>query len=240
VAENRRAVGEPCANSYECGGNNTYCKVGASCPGRCALLEEPGQLCQRDIDCSGSSFCSTTTQRCTVAAKLNEPCGGTEDARCDAGLSCAGGGVDVPGKCLPFEDTFAVPAGETCTVDGTAFCGANLSCLYADAPICVATVARGAACEVAFPDMCPADEYCLTQTFDSKGGVCTSTPQAGESCSDSVDPQKGCARGLSCDGASCRARQPLGGACEGDWACRSGWCIGGTCSLAGTCTGRHL
>jgi hypothetical protein len=236
-------IGQPCSMNTECKGADTYCKTGVTCPGECAKLEQAGGECERDGDCAPSLYCTEDTQQCAAPARENDACEGGSAPECGPGLICAGGDDTTPGTCRTIDDAFSVASGGSCLLEGAMFCKTDLRCtIDSFDPVaqtavtkCAAPVASGAACKIAYPDVCPADEYCAVapQALD---GTCTAKPGNGQPCaargSDAADI---CAPGTRCDGGSCRTLQHLGGQCQTDDACYSGNCEGGGCVSAGGC-----
>ncbi|HEY6562684.1 MAG TPA: hypothetical protein VI072_35710 [Polyangiaceae bacterium] len=235
MLDGTRAVGGECASDLDCAGNDTYCASDASCPGVCARQKAEGESCSTSAECSSVLYCSTATERCTAPAESSEPCGSDADLRCNLGLWCIGATVGSSGRCVSTKEAFSARADEPCIYDGNAYCEGDLRCVFDTPSYCAKAVPAASECTLAFPDMCPKDQYCLPESPDSYEGICTPVPGAGEPCAATSDNQRLCASGLYCDGVSCRARVSLGGSCSGDSGCRSGWCIDGTCALSGTC-----
>jgi hypothetical protein len=235
------AVGGECSMSDECAGGDTYCKVTAACPGHCAPREVAGGPCSRDNECVRDLSCSDTTGRCFAPATADQPCGAGQP-ECQGGLFCVGADEDAgrPGTCRTLADAFSVSAGGSCLI-GAPFCQPNLRCTIdsvsggVPSTRCAAPVASGAACKLAYPDVCPGDQYCkiATGTID---GVCTAKPGNGQPCAvrnAGEDPI--CAPNTRCDAGTCRSRQKLGGTCQTGAVCYSENCISGGCAPGGAC-----
>jgi len=237
------AVGDECASSAECSGADTYCKSGATCPGRCAPRENAGGPCSANDDCQSGLRCDRAVARCFTPAGAGDRCGGGSEPECGAGLFCLGEDKDQgrPGNCRTIKEAFSGESGERCLFE-TPLCKADLRCIVdsVDATGSIAThcglpVSSGAACKIAVPDMCPADEYCAVpaQALDGK---CTKKPGAGEACAArGDDPPEICAASMRCDSGRCRSRQRLGGSCQADAICYSEHCRSGGCVSAGAC-----
>jgi hypothetical protein len=238
------ALGGDCSLSAECKGADTYCKTGATCPGQCALRETAGSVCKSDDDCGAGLRCSTPPspeQRlCFVPVAEGARCGGGTLPDCASGLFCLGEDASSAqtGTCRTISQAFSAKSGETCLINGQPFCTADLRCaIQSFDPVtntpttsCVAVVASGAACKLAYPDMCPIDQYCAVppQMID---GVCTAKPGAGKPCAArGTDAADICAPGTRCDGGICRPLQHLGGSCQTDDVCYNGNCVDNGCA----------
>jgi hypothetical protein len=142
VFEGTVPVGGACNRWEECAGA-AYCDHTDGCPGRCALLGEPGEPCNSRWDCNpgdGYAVCdwdaNDTCARLPIGprAELNEPCTVdpllvTEFVVCENGLFCdAGDGTSPTGVCrMPIGD------GEACdssndVCDGNRRCVDQTSC----------------------------------------------------------------------------------------------------------------
>lgn len=242
------AVGGDCEMDAECLGPGTYCKVDASCPGKCANKELAGATCDRNDNCAAGLQCSEDTQKCFVPAKKGEACGGGGTAPdCGPGTFCIGSDDDgkKPGTCMDSAEAFSGKQGDACFFGGKPACSADLFCVVSGIDTTTGTLqtkcdvafGAGAACKPAIPDACPADQYCkiTTPPFD---GTCTPKPAAGEPCGKGLgdDPPNICAPNTRCDGGTCRPRQHLGGQCQEDAVCFSENCVSGGCAPAGGCS----
>jgi len=238
-------VGGDCEMDTECKGGDTYCKVAAACPGKCASKELAGGDCDGDDDCAAGLKCSEATAKCIVPAALGQPCeGGGTAPECQPGLFCLGSDDDgkKPGACKTFEDGFSGKLGDPCFFDGKPACTADLRCIVQSVDTttgkivtaCGAPFAAGAACKIAIPDGCPTDQYCKVpqNSFD---GTCTPRPAAGQACGKLFDDDL-CAAGARCENGTCRARQHLGAQCTVDDVCYSEHCVGGACAPSGSCS----
>jgi hypothetical protein len=100
---------------------------------------------------------------------------------------------------------------------------------------CIAPVASGAACRLAFPEACPLGEYC-SPVPDTLEGTCVPLPVAGESCAiGALDQNQLCAPYTRCENGTCRALQNIGGTCAADSTCYSQYCLNGKCAADGAC-----
>jgi len=234
------AIGGECAMSDECAGD-TYCKHGAACPGQCAPKETAGGPCSRNSECAGDLKCSDATQRCFAPAGAGQDCNAGQPD-CQSPLFCVGSDENAgrPGKCRTLAEAFSVASGGSCLL-GAPFCTTDLRCAVestaGSTPItrCTAPVARGAACKLAYPDVCPGDQYCKIAT-GTTDGVCTAKPGNGQPCAQRTatdDPI--CAPNTRCDAGICRTRQKLGGSCQTSAVCYSENCIAGGCAPSGAC-----
>ena len=237
------AVGGDCSMSLVCAGGETYCKTDASCPGKCAPRETAGGLCTRDSECAANLRCSEQTQRCVEPAAQGAACGaGAPD--CRGGLFCVGADDNAgrQGQCQTLDNAFSVTAGDSCLMSAP-FCEPNLRCVVENfnqatgmaTTRCAQPVASAAPCQLAYPDVCPGDQYCAVAT-GSLTGTCTAKPGNGQPCvrrTQDEDPM--CAPNTRCDGGTCRQLQKLGGSCQTDDVCYSGNCIASGCAPAGAC-----
>jgi len=238
-------LGGDCTMNIECKGPETYCKSSAACPGKCTATEPAGTTCQRDSQCAAGLQCSDNTHRCAQPAAAGADCKGASAPNCGAGLICVGDDSKSgqSGKCQTLTDAFSVAAGGACLLSGAAFCKTDLRCAVESVdPVtqtittrCSPPVASGASCKLAYPDVCPFDQYCAVPA-QSIDGTCRAKPGSGQPCaargSDAADI---CAPGTRCDGGICRSLQKLGGSCQTDDVCYSGTCAGGGCASAGAC-----
>ncbi|MBK7580029.1 MAG: hypothetical protein IPI67_07455 [Myxococcales bacterium] len=239
------AEGGDCQLDAECKGGNAYCKVGASCPGKCAPKELAGGPCKNESDCAGDLKCSETTQKCFVPATLDQACeGGGTAPECGGSLFCIGSEDEAKktGTCKPFDQAFSGKKGEPCFFNGAPACTADLRCIVESydatagklVTACGTGFAAGAACKVAIPDACPIDQFCKVPK-DTIDGTCTPKPKAGEPCEPQFDNFV-CAAGTRCEDGNCRPLQSLGAQCSVDDVCISGNCFNGGCAPSGGCT----
>jgi hypothetical protein len=234
-----------CELNAECKGGDTYCKVGAACPGKCAKKELAGADCGSDDDCAAGLQCSKATQKCFVPAAESAACeGGGSAPDCAPGFFCIGSDDDAkkPGACKTFADAFSGKSGDPCFFDGKPACTSDLRCIVESVdPVagkivtaCGQPFASGAACKIAIPDGCPTGEYCKAEP-DKFDGTCTARPKAGEPCGKMIDDDV-CAADTRCENGTCRARQHLGGSCSEDDVCYSDNCSKGACVPGGGCS----
>lgn len=236
-------VGGDCDMDGECKGDDTYCKVGAACPGKCSLREQAGGDCASDDHCGANLKCSEDTSKCIVPAKNGEACGGGSAPECEPGQFCLGEDSDAnkPGTCKSLEESFVGKEGDACYFDGAPLCTADLRCYVEGVDTtagklitkCGPPLTSGAACKIGIPDGCPADEFCKAapQALD---GTCTKKPAAGQPCEKQFENDV-CAPNTRCDAGTCKPLQKLGGSCTVDDVCYSGNCVNGGCAPSGAC-----
>jgi hypothetical protein len=234
------AEGGDCELDEECKGKQ-YCKIGDACPGTCTLLEQAGGLCSGNSDCVSGLMCGETG-RCVAPAKAGEPCKQGEPD-CIAGYLCLGedAATSTPGTCLEVESTFNGRAGDECSLE-TSLCSSGYACeITKVAPLggtCAAQVASGDSCRAAFPDECPADEFCQlgSNPLNPLEGTCTPKPEAGEPCGKGLGPTPDqCAPYARCDSGVCRELAHLGEGCTVNATCYSEHCVDGACVAANSC-----
>jgi hypothetical protein len=86
-------------------------------------------------------------------------------------------------------------------------------------------------CVIAFPDVCPAGQYCDVpdQAFE---GTCVALPGDGQPCADtSVE----CAANTRCENGTCRSLKDNGASCQTDDSCYGGACVGAQCVIDTPC-----
>jgi hypothetical protein len=198
-----------------------------------------GVACQDDDDCREGLKCDGT---CVQPSAKGEACGGGVAPDCKAALFCLGEDEDkgTAGKCTTVDETFVGKLGATCLQDAP-LCEAGLSCAVTAVSgqgqltwECVAKSTAGAACNIAFPDVCPADEYC-DPVPRTAAGTCKKRPIDGEAC---VQPAFGdpvCGPNTRCDGGVCKARRRLGANCVDDAVCFTEFCSAGSCTSKSSC-----
>jgi len=241
------AVGGDCSSNLECKGADTYCASNGTCPGRCAARENSGGPCSTNDDCQAGLRCDRESEpaRCFEPAGSGDRCEGATEPRCAEGLFCLGAENDSgqSGNCRTIEEAFSSSEGESCYFGGSPLCAGNLRCIVQGVDTttgniltrCGPSVSSGAACKIAIPDMCPADEYCAVPR-DAIDGRCTKRPSAGAACAAQGNEAPSiCARGLACDGGQCRVRQKLGGSCQENAGCYSDHCSSGGCVSSNGC-----
>jgi hypothetical protein len=239
------ASGSDCSSNLECKGSDTYCKSSGDCPGRCAPRESAGGPCSANDECEPGLRCDREAGRCFSPARAGDRCEGGTEPNCGEGLFCLGAENDSgqSGNCRTIDEAFSGGEGESCFFGGSPLCAGNLRCIVEGVDTttgniltrCGPQASSGAACKIAIPDMCPADEYCAVPR-DALDGRCTKRPGAGAACAtQGNEPPSICARGLACDGGQCRQRQRLGGSCQGNAGCYSDHCSSGGCVSANGC-----
>ena len=234
------AEGGDCELDEECEGAQ-YCRVDGGCPGTCTRLEQAGGVCSDNSDCVSGLMCGETG-RCVAPAKADEACKQGEPD-CGAGYLCLGedAAANTPGTCRQVESTFSGKTGDDCSLE-TNLCATGYACEITKLdPIggtCAGMVGSGDTCRAAFPDECPADEYCLLggNPLDPLEGNCTPKPKAGEPCGKGLGPASDqCAPYARCDAGVCRELAHLGEGCTVKATCYSGRCIDGACVAANSC-----
>jgi hypothetical protein len=233
------AEGGDCQLDEECEGEQ-YCKLTAACPGTCTLLEQAGGPCSGSSDCVSGLTCGDTG-RCVAPAQPGEPCKGGEPD-CTGGYLCMGNDDDsnTPGRCQEIASTFSGKPGDACSLADT-LCAAGYVCEITMAnPVggtCAAKVGAGDACQAAFPDPCPDDEFCLLTGMPTPyDGTCTPKPKALEPCGKGLAPEPTvCAPYTRCDAGMCRPIARLGEECSVKETCYSERCVDGACVAANSC-----
>jgi hypothetical protein len=233
-------LGGDCSSTQECRGA-AFCKSAGTCPGTCMARSGLASVCEDSSECERGLDC-TRERRCRPPAALGAACGGDgEPDNCKGGL-CIGADAeaDVSGECQRASEVFSATAGEPCLLNGT-LCADGLVCTItaggaAPETACAARVASGAACRVAIPDQCPAEEYCAVAAGQLEG-TCIQRPRVSEACAPGpfADSDPVCAPFTRCENGTCRARQRLGGSCQSDDVCLSETCLRGKCALEGAC-----
>lgn len=232
--------GGDCELDEECQGEQ-YCKLADACPGECAPREQAGGLCGGNSDCISGLMCGDTG-RCVAPAEAGEACKQGEPD-CVAGYLCLGedAAAKTPGTCLEVAATFSGRTGDECSLE-TNLCASGYSCEITKlAPVggtCAAAVGSGEACRAAFPDECPADEFCQlgVNPLNPAEGTCTPKPQAGQPCAKGVGATADvCAPYARCDDGVCREIAHLGEACTVKTTCYSDNCVDGACVAANSC-----
>lgn len=241
--------GGDCSLSEECEGSQ-FCSFEQQCPGKCMPLQLSGGACQSDGQCDSGLVCSEATERCVEPAGPGDRCGGDEP-ECAPGYFCKGANEEqnTSGNCRTYEDVFAAGTGAACDILANDWCEPGLSCalqsISADFTLeatCVAKVSNGAACRVAVPDQCPADEFCelapAAPPQVSFEGTCRPRPEPGQKCGVALpgDTEGSvCAAYARCDAGTCRALAGLGERCQSDGVCLSSRCVDGACVSNDSC-----
>lgn len=243
VFEGTVPVGGACRRWEECAGA-AYCDHTAGCPGRCALLGEPGAPCGGNDQCNpgdGYAVCdyeaNDTCRRLSIRprAALNEPCTAspheaTELVVCQGGLWCdPGDGSSPNGICRP-----PVAEGEACDAADD-LCAGNATCF--DEMRCEPVVIvqnAGGACDSATGVYCNA-----LRGLTCVEGLCErfGDGTVGSACQDSDFYQRvTCNHGLYCaptapyyPEGTCQPLLDADAPCETNDECASGTCTG-TCA----------
>lgn len=229
--------GDDCTLDEECEGDQ-YCKLSDACPGKCAPYESAGGACVSNDNCKSGLECDNDGH-CVAAAKEGEACQQGEP-NCAAGLLCLGedSTAKTPGKCYPISEALAGKEGEDCSLEGH-LCTGGLSCeITSVAPIrgkCVAQVDAGMTCRAAFPDECPAEQYCALGANPLMPGKCTAKPGAGEKCAAGLGAATICKPYTRCDSGVCREIAHAGEDCTANDTCYTGHCVDGACVTGNSC-----
>lgn len=236
-------VGGNCDIDNDCKGPGVFCQANSACPGKCTKLLSAGQNCTRDAQCQSGLNCDSTTGKCVKPAALGAACGGGVDPDCGPPGICMGENTQQsqPGTCESVSQILLAADGATCNPQNGPWCKNAEPCAitgYSGGSIvasCTATVASGAACRLAFPDECPAGEYCditAQQVYTGQTGTCTALPKPGATCAAPLSGLSGCAPYSRCDTATntCVALHRLGQSCTTDLGCYSGRCSNGGCA----------
>ncbi len=230
------AEGGECSLDGECKGAQ-YCKLGDTCPGKCAPYEQAGGACTGNGDCVSGLKCGANAH-CVAPSQAGEACKQGEPD-CIDGFACLGDDstAKTPGKCVTLSQAFSGKLGGACSLASN-LCAVGLSCeIKSFAPIggdCVAKLGSGAVCHVAVPDACPDDEYCVLRT-PLGAGKCTPKPAAGEKCGAGLGDAQICAAYARCDAGNCRAIAHAGEECNANDTCYSGHCLNKACVTADSC-----
>lgn len=230
------AQGADCTLDEECAGD-AYCKLGDSCPGKCAPYESAGGACLSNDNCKSGLKCDDNGH-CVAPGQEGDACEQGEP-KCSDGLICLGTDNEnkTPGSCYTIDQAFSGKAGDACSLDGK-LCSGQLSCeITSFTPVagtCVAKVASGAECKVAFPDECPSDEYCLLGNV-LLPGKCTARPGAGEKCATALGGGEVCGPYTRCDSGVCREIAHAGEDCTANTTCYTERCVNGACVTGNSC-----
>ena len=240
--------GGDCTFNAECKEVNAYCKIDATCPGKCSPLEMSGTACTTSDQCQTGLVCGENTKKCEAPVAAAGACSDS-GAQCVAGLLCKrDSNTATSGTCSEMSQMFIAGIGETCDLQGGLYCQTGLACILdsintsTNPPTavmkCAAKVASGAPCRYSFPDQCPTDEYCSgvdlnTVKFD---GTCSKLPTVGQTCTEGAILGGGCASALVCDANKvCKEIHRLDGTCGGASECYSNTCAGGKCAVKSDC-----
>lgn len=228
VFDGQVATGGACNGNEDC--EDGYCAIGAMCPGTCVARGAAGAGCDEDEQCQAGLQC--LGGECAVAPGEGEPC----ETDCAVPLQCD------EGTCRSLASAFDGAVDDPCDPEASDLCDPGVFCALVGGGIagldwtCSAGAAFGGQCQLAFPEMCPAGQFCdadpeSTGSFD---GTCVDLPGEGEACRDSEFGAE-CSPNLVCVG-TCERVQHVGDPCTDDELCFSGFCDAGTCAEP-TCEG---
>lgn len=244
------ALGGACTYTFECKGA-AFCKADATCPGTCAERLPAGQACKVDDDCASGLGCAKDTKTCTKPAAQGAACKGGSAPECLQGLICWGDDASKSrtGVCYAQSELFTAGELGACAITGATplLCETGLACAIqafaADGSLqtgCVKTVQASAACNGAFPSMCPPGQYCNVPQPASKNdtlsGSCVPLPTDGQTCAKALAVDGACAAEHVCDAGTCKKIADNGGACTTNDDCAGGSCQSGKCGVHTACT----
>jgi len=216
------ALGESCNNDFECVGVGSACRIDLACPGTCVQRLDVGAPCEIDDQCRTTLSCEGGV--CSDHVPDGEPClPGEDQCRFSAVCTDLGSGVNL---CRPISDLFGATEGEPCGEVVLQYCELGLGCTTEPSDRrCVPKVPSGEACAPAYPDLCPAQEYCDPSTLR-----CTLLPVNLAPCL-MLDGEPRCGSGSECDRTSgtCVTWKDVGEACTVDAECSFGLCPAGRC-----------
>jgi hypothetical protein len=173
-----RASGDRCDNGGVCSFENPCVTSDPSRPteGVCRFAGEVGTECSNDAGCTGGRRCVGRTAnalgRCLPIVSASGACDvARRTDACDAGLSCVRSmATGSEGTCVPV----GTRPGAACRAAAPQ-CDAGLSCATDLGTRCVASAARGAACDPRFNTArCASGTYCIASDFDT--GACGDAP----------------------------------------------------------------
>lgn len=230
-------AGAACAHSFECEAN-TYCEIGAACPGKCTPFLGKGGSCTDTAQCETGMTCFAPSNLEAGLPDPNaKPVGSCQpyvakDEACDAGTTpaCEPGAFCLDGICRPVVGLFTAQKGFTCGASG-ALCEKGLACEFQGLPLvsngkCISDQPHSG-CRLALPDGCGKDNYC-SSGFLNIPGNCVALPAAGEACAQDAAQVLGlapsCQVGLLCSQGACRKPKRIGEACLFDDECVSTKC----------------
>ena len=238
VFEGKVAAGSPCRLSEECAGDS-FCNNWAGCPGVCTLAIRLGGICRENNWCEPGLFCNSD-HRCIAnwapPIRLGAAC--DPDEGCDSHLMrCLPDVDDGAPTCVPAVTADNLPLGDR-TCGDTAYCAEGLVCAeigdywgfnsWAGVG-CQRPYDSGGPCHLAFPEGCPAGEYCAGVDQYNPNGTCTPVPTLGGACA-GARGRASCAPGLRCFRGVCAPWRENGGPCSIDTDCMSGFCESGVCA----------
>ncbi len=185
--------GEYCAHVLECGEGLTCEPTDCTCVPPATL----GDPCLASFQCAAGLTCFMSS--CQPLGAEGDACGGGIAPECITGLICVTADEKsmMPGRCFPTDRMFVLSEGQLCNPigDPPTLCREGLSCpgvLQA----CVPTADRDGPCQLAFPDMCPENQYCST-------GTCTDLPGPGEACAGGLVIRSTCSGYSRCVNGTC-------------------------------------
>ena len=228
------AEGKDCGNDADCAGD-LFCKVAATCPGKCSARVASGGACDKDDNCQAGLVCFNDL--CTQPLQAGNVCN-DDSVDCKAPLVCIKADGAPTGICGAIQESSQL--GQTCDFAKMQLCAAGSFCGLDNIDIakgkatsaCLGPVASGGACKFAIPSQCPSGQYCADIKFKapaSMEGTCQALPGAGQPCAKGAVFPPLCAPTLVCVGDTCVARASLDAACQFDEGCASGRCSTGKC-----------
>lgn len=230
------AVGGDCTLDAECVGT-AYCKVDATCPGKCSPREASGAACSDNDDCQDGFGC--LDGKCGKPVADGQPCG-KDVGTCAQWSICAGELGATTGTCTATKSLFVGKENDACHLTKGPWCGDGLSCIIDSVSQagptmkCVKPAASGAACKIGLPTQCPPANYCA-ETDISKGdfeGTCKASPVDNEPCDETAT----CTGQRVCVSGVCKSLKSTGAACASAFECYSANCDKGKCAAGNACS----
>lgn len=229
--------GGDCSSGSECK-SPYFCQASGACPGTCAPRLGAGEACEADGNCQDGLVCREDTGVCAQPAAAGQSCEGASGPPCSPGMLCVGQNqqTGAPGTCQTQAELFVTDLGGDCNPLTGPLCKSGLSCGVESASASGAVFkcmepSTGSSCVLAFPDMCPGEQYCDAPDQEFQG-TCTALPGDGEPCADTAAE---CAAYARCENGTCRSLKDNGGSCQTADSCYSGACVGGQCVIDTPC-----
>ncbi len=254
-----QAIGESCAEDYECGDADAFCGVN----GQCTLYALEGDMCSPSVGCAPGLYWLSAANNpkegvcdepapCRMYLTEDEECRPWRGEHCGSGLTCegyVGGWPDEPspGICAATRKQ----AGEPCASDGDCvsnecipgLCGDGRSCFKDDG-------CKGACTMDSIPcgddaDCAEVGSVCELAQIPCPGGWECGSSRCVTNPTDGIDSMCGSFEFPSCpsycagSGKKCDSSADCGKVCEGSLtACGSNADCAGTCLLGrGDCRG---
>ena len=217
------ADGETCFADLDCAGD-AYCayETAGMCPGTCTPRAAADGDCSpgADNECQNGLVCVDSIGKCKAPAVAGEPCVTDGAPPCAYGFDCVE--VNDVATCRSLTDIYAGEEGDDCNPSEGRLCikdlsrDLNLVCSRASRT-CVRAVLSNDGCSEAFPDPCPAEQYC-----NEVDGACRLRETVERACDPGVE--KMCAEGYVCIDDECVPLSAAGQGCTADETCYSDNC----------------